>query len=98
VVFLVILTQITLLSMKLTDEELQEFCQIWKKAFKEELLLGEARNRALQLIELYAQLAKPLPSERKLAPSKPCDTFSTAVNPLKPKIGKFFPSNPNEKR
>ena len=50
--------------MELTDEELQEFRDIWRRTFKEDIPIGDARQRALELIELYAQLAKPLPSER----------------------------------
>jgi hypothetical protein len=55
--------------MELTDEELQEFRDIWKRTFKEDISAGDARQRASEIIELYGQLAKPLPSERGLRAS-----------------------------
>jgi hypothetical protein len=85
--------------MQLSDEEIQEFQAIWKRTFKEDIAPGDARHRAMQLIELYAQLAKPLPSERGLSvPPKPCATSSIAENLPKPKIDRSSPSNPNGKR
>jgi hypothetical protein len=87
--------------MELTDEELREFSAIWKKAFKEELALGDARHYASQLIELYALLAEPLPSERRAPVSPeplPCAISSTVANPPRPKTGKSSPSNPSGKR
>jgi hypothetical protein len=86
--------------MELTDEELQEFCAIWERAFKEEISIGDARHCASQLIELYARLAKPLPSERKsfAPPPEPCATSSTAESPPRPKIARSSPSNPSGKR
>jgi hypothetical protein len=85
--------------MELTDGELQEFCAIWKKTFKEDLAIGDARQCASQLIELYAQLAKPLPSERgSSATAEPCATSSTAASPPSLKTDKSSPSNPSGKR
>jgi hypothetical protein len=53
----------------------------------------------LQMIELYLQLVKPLPSERELDMSPdPCDISSTAENPPKPKTDRSFPSNHSEKK
>jgi hypothetical protein len=49
--------------MQLTDDDLQEFCQIWKAEFKEDLTPEQARQQASQLLELCALLARPLPSE-----------------------------------
>lgn len=51
--------------VQLTDQDLQEFCEIWKQVFNEDLSLGDARDCASQLLELYAMLAKTLPSERR---------------------------------
>lgn len=50
--------------MTLTDEDVREFQAIWKKAFGEELPPPAARQRAFELIELYAAVYGPLPSER----------------------------------
>jgi hypothetical protein len=49
--------------MKLSDEDIAEFQEVWKRAFGEDLDAGEARNIAHNLLELYAALARPLPSE-----------------------------------
>ena len=85
--------------MELTEEELQEFRDIWKRTFNEEISIGDARQCALQLIELYGQLAKPLPSERMTSPSPhACATSSTVENPPNPKTAKSSPSSPNGMR
>ena len=47
--------------MHLTNEDLTEFQAIWKREFGEDLPLNEARQRAFELLELYAVLARPLP-------------------------------------
>lgn len=49
--------------MQLTDQDLQEFCEIWKEEFKEDLSPADARHYASQLLELYIVLATPLPLE-----------------------------------
>jgi hypothetical protein len=49
--------------VKLTDQDLKEFCQIWKEEFDEEISIEEARQHASSLLELYSVLARPLPSE-----------------------------------
>jgi hypothetical protein len=86
--------------MELTDEELHEFQAIWKRTFKEDLSLGDARQCASQLIELYTQLAKPLPSERGsfVPPPEPCATSSIAEGPPKTKTAKSCPSNHSGKK
>jgi hypothetical protein len=90
----------TVFGVELTDEELQEFQAIWKQTFKEDLSLGDARHCASQLIELYTQLAKPLPSERAsfVPPSEPCATSSIAENPPRTKTAKSCPSNHSGKK
>ena len=49
--------------MQLDDQDIREFIVLWKKEFDEDLSFDEARYHASQLLELYALLAKPLPSE-----------------------------------
>ena len=49
--------------MKLSDEDIAEFREIWKRVFGEDISAGEARNIGHNLLELYAALARPLPSE-----------------------------------
>jgi len=46
------------INLALTSEDLREFQEIWRRAFKEELTLGQARSHASKLIELYAMLAR----------------------------------------
>lgn len=52
--------------MQLSDDDLREFCEIWKQEFGEELTPAEARHHASQLLELYMLLAEPLPAERSV--------------------------------
>jgi hypothetical protein len=60
--------------MQLKDDDLQEFCAIWKRVFNEEISLADARHHASQLVTLYLALAKRLPEE----------TESPAPDPLTP--------------
>jgi hypothetical protein len=50
--------------MDLDDHDIQEFIQLWKEEFKETLAPAVARQRASQVLELYAVLASPLPDQR----------------------------------
>lgn len=50
-------------SDRLTDEDIREFQDIWKRTFKEKISDGDARFTARRLLHLYAMLARPLPSE-----------------------------------
>ena len=47
--------------MDLDDHDIQEFIELWNKEFKETLAPAEARQRASEILELYAVLASPLP-------------------------------------
>ena len=90
--FLAVLSPAMVSGMQLTDEEIREFQEIWKRTFNEDIAIGDARHCASQLIELYTQLAKPLPSERMcFVPPEPCATSSTAANPPNPKIDRSSP-------
>lgn len=51
--------------MDLDDHEIQEFIQLWREEFKETLVPAKARQRASEVLELYAILAAPLPERRK---------------------------------
>lgn len=73
----------------LTDEDLQEFIAIYKKGFGTKLPPAEARGIAILLLELYAQLAKPLPSE-KPSVSKNCSLIREDV----PEFNTVFPIGP----
>lgn len=41
----------------LSNEELEEFRQLWKEEFGEEITLDYARERATELLRLYVLLA-----------------------------------------
>lgn len=49
--------------MQLTDDSVREFSSAWEAEFGEALSIGEARERASLLLELYVLLARPLPRE-----------------------------------
>lgn len=57
-------------SMKISDEELQEFIRLYKKEFGEKLSIAEASEVAGNFVSLYELLAEPLPEEqnRPIAP------------------------------
>ena len=42
----------------LTDKDIEEFRELWKKEFKEELTMDQARSEARRLMEFYLLLAK----------------------------------------
>lgn len=47
--------------MELTDEDIREFIDAWKKDFGETISTAEARKHASALMELCLLLARPLP-------------------------------------
>ena len=49
--------------MKLTDEDVTEFCRIYKEAYGEEMPIEEARMWAIRLVRLYRILLSPTPAE-----------------------------------
>jgi hypothetical protein len=49
--------------MKLTDEDVAEFCRVYKEAYGEDMPLEEARMWAIRLVRLYRILLSPTPSE-----------------------------------
>lgn len=51
--------------MQLSDEEVQEFIELYRKETGKTLSLKEAREAASNLLELYLLLSRPLPGERK---------------------------------
>lgn len=57
-------------AMQIPDDALDEFIQIYKKEFKEELTKTEASEMASRLLTLYELLARKLPNE-KVSPPKP---------------------------
>ncbi len=54
-----------LVSMRISDEDLEEFKRIYAAEFGEELSQAEASEAASNLVDLYMLLSEPLPSEQK---------------------------------
>lgn len=52
--------------MKLSDEQVEEFRQVYYKAYGEEMPLEEARMWAIRLVRLYRVLLSPTPREEEL--------------------------------
>jgi hypothetical protein len=50
--------------MDLDENGVQEFIRLWKEEFNETISSADARHCASGLLELFAVLTKPLPSER----------------------------------
>ena len=61
----------TLPGMKLTDEDIREFTEIWSREFGEVLAPDQARHEATQLLELYFLLAQPLPTPESKVDASP---------------------------
>ena len=57
-------TRLDSVERSLTEVDIQEFIEIYKKIFKEEISLKDGREMATRVLELYAALARPLPSEK----------------------------------
>jgi hypothetical protein len=55
--------------VKLTDEDIREFTELWSREFGETLTPDQARHEASLLLELYWLLVQPLP--RAEAPNEP---------------------------
>jgi len=49
--------------MKLSDEEVKNFCRIYRDAYGEEMPDDEARALVLRLVRLYRILLRPTPAE-----------------------------------
>jgi hypothetical protein len=49
--------------MKLTDEDVAEFCRVYKEAYSDEMPLEEARMWAIRLARFYRILLSPTPRE-----------------------------------
>ncbi len=73
--------------MDLQEEDIREFVQIWKGEFCEVITPDDARQRALEVLELYSLLISPL-SDIKEQQQSQCDTSSTAENPARTKTDK----------
>ncbi len=59
--------------MLLTNEDREEFRQVYKKDAGEDITTEEAREIACRLLELYRLLARPLPSEKEARARRPSE-------------------------
>jgi hypothetical protein len=62
--------------MMLSDDDVNEFKQLYEEEFKEAISEGDAQIMASQLIQLYDALAEPLPGE---FPDELARTLDTAI-------------------
>jgi hypothetical protein len=51
--------------MQISDEDLNEFIELYKMEFHEDITAAEAGEMATDLIGLYTALIRPLPEELK---------------------------------
>lgn len=56
--------------MPISEERIEEFRQMYKQAYGEEVSVGDAQTMALRLITLYRLLMRPLPDEGPSLPSE----------------------------
>lgn len=56
--------------MRLEEKDVQEFIELWKAEFGEELSTEAAREHASRFLDLYELLARPLP----IVPKQSVDT------------------------
>lgn len=49
--------------MHLSDEEINDFINLYENIYQERLSIEEAREMATRLVALYEVLARPLPGE-----------------------------------
>lgn len=61
----------------LTDADIQEFIQIYREEFKEEISVKKAREMANGVMELYSLLARPLPKRKSEAIDKKCSNVKS---------------------
>lgn len=62
-------------SVRLTDEDIQEFIKLWEREFAERLTPDEARYHVSRVLELFTLLAQPLPGEMREHPGPEPSTF-----------------------
>ena len=51
--------------MRLSDKAIEEFREIYKKQFKEELSVEEANEKGLELLKFMKAIYKPIPRKMK---------------------------------
>lgn len=59
--------------MKLTDEDVAEFCRVYTDAYGEEMPPEEARMWAIRLVRFYRILLSPTPAESAERLAKSCE-------------------------
>lgn len=68
--------------MQLSDTAIQEYIQLYREDFGEELTIGEARAIATRLLTLYEMLCRPLPDRDATQP--PFDPLEKTPEPPSP--------------
>jgi hypothetical protein len=54
--------------MRISDERIEEFRRIYRKAYGEDISVGDARAMAHRLMAMYRLLMQPLPGEPSAHP------------------------------
>ena len=67
--------------MKLTDNDVAEFCRVYKNSYGEDLALDEARIWAVRLVRLYRLLLQSGPNHPTTALAKSLDRATLQIPP-----------------
>lgn len=67
--------------MRLSDQAVREYIQLYKADFGEEVTLEEGREIATRLLALYRIFSKPVPAKRPMLPDGPVE-----LNLLRPLV------------
>jgi len=51
--------------MQISDDQIDQFTRSWEVAFNERLSRDDAKAKAAELLELFSQLARRLPTEEE---------------------------------
>lgn len=70
--------------MQLSDAAIQEYIQLYREDFGEELMVGEARVIATRLVTLYELLCRPLPDQDATSPPAGHDIEGSRRPPVTP--------------
>ena len=63
--------------MQFSDQDLEEYQQIWKEEFHEEISQENARHSASMLMELFVLLSPPLPEASPDGPESSLPDYRT---------------------
>jgi hypothetical protein len=59
--------------MSIPDDRIDEFIELWERAFGERISRDDARKRAHQLVELYRAIAEDMQLQSREPAPRPAD-------------------------